>query len=155
MAELRKPAVRKPPVRKAKTASILTKPTGMSKDASWAWDQISAQLIADKLAKPIDAAALEIACETFARFRHASAMRRKDGLLSENSQGTFAAPWVGIEERAAAAFKSWSTEYGLTPLARGAFLTKTEESEGTPGVPTLDDLAAKRAATKARSKATG
>lgn len=123
----------------------LAKPADLSPDASWIWDQVTAQAAAGELLKPIDGPALEVLCETFARWREAVAFRKAHALLTKNSQGTIAAPWIGIEERAAGAFKNWAAEYGLTPLARGAF-DDVEPGQQVVKTSTMDELKAKREA---------
>jgi P27 family predicted phage terminase small subunit len=129
---------------KAKQPDTLPRPPHLTGDAAWLWDHIVAQEQAGGLVKPIDSAGLEIVCETFARFRDAAKKRREHGALSKNSQGVVIAPWVQIETQAAAAFKSWCAEYGLTPLSRGAFDNLTEGAP--PVVSTLDELKKKREA---------
>ncbi|MDO5676517.1 MAG: P27 family phage terminase small subunit [Propionibacteriaceae bacterium] len=99
------------------------KPAHLSPDASWLWDQVVEQMTAGGLLKPLDGASLEVACETWARWREAVRTRQavaaqgKNGLLGRNSQGTVAAPWIGIEERASKDFRAWAAEFGLTPSA--------------------------------------
>lgn len=93
------------------------KPEGLSGDASWLWDRVVEQMTTIGLLKPVDAAALEVACETWARWREASRHRHENGLLGKNSQGVVAAPWIGIEERASKDFRAWAAEFGLTPAA--------------------------------------
>ena len=93
------------------------KPDHLSADAAWLWDQVVEQLSTIGLLKPLDGAALEVACETFARWRDARRMRRQEGLLSTNSQGLVTAPWVGVEERASREFRAWAAEFGFTPAA--------------------------------------
>lgn len=95
----------------------LMKPETLSRDASWMWDQVVDQMESIGLLKPLDALALEVVCETFARMREAVRKRQSDGLLNENSQGVVAGQWVGIEERAARDFRSWCAEFGLTPAS--------------------------------------
>lgn len=92
-------------------------PSGMSPDAEWMWEQVVSQLETVGLLKPLDAMALEMACETFARWREAVNMRQEDGLLASNSQGRVSAPWVGIEERASKEFRGWCAEFGFTPAS--------------------------------------
>lgn len=94
-----------------------SKPDHLSDDASWLWDQVVDQLESVGLLKPIDGPALEIVCETFARWRDAVRMRKDQGTLATNSQGRVTAPWVGIEERASKEFRSWCAEFGFTPAA--------------------------------------
>lgn len=93
------------------------KPEILSPDASWLWDRVSEQMTRIGLLKPLDAASLEVMCETFARWREAVRFRKEHALLSKNSQGTVAAPWIGIEERASKEFRAWCAEYGITPAA--------------------------------------
>jgi P27 family predicted phage terminase small subunit len=94
-----------------------TKPEYMSSAASAMWDQIVEELQRLQVTKPLDGAALEMACETYARWQAARDMRVSSGLLARNSQGEVTAPWVGIEERASKEFRAWCSEFGLTPAA--------------------------------------
>lgn len=96
------------------------RPDDLSPDASWLWDQVVEQMTTIGLLKPLDGAALEVACETFARWREAVRFRKEHALLAKNSQGTVAAPWIGIEERASKEFRSWAAEFGFTPAAEQA-----------------------------------
>lgn len=89
----------------------------MSPDAEWLWDQVIHQLQTTGILKPIDAPALEVICETFARWREAVRFRQERALLGHNSQGIIAAPWIGIEERASREFRAWCSEFGFTPAA--------------------------------------
>lgn len=93
------------------------KPDDLSDDASWLWDQIIEQMQGIGLLKPLDAASLEILCETYSRWKEAARMRKEKSILSNNSQGLVSAPWIGIEERAGKEFRAWCAEYGLTPAA--------------------------------------
>lgn len=93
------------------------KPASLSADAEWLWDQVVEQMKSASILKPLDAASLEIACETFARWREAVRFRKAHTLLAKNSQGTVAAPWIGIEERASKDFRAWAAEFGFTPAS--------------------------------------
>lgn len=93
------------------------KPLVLSPDAEWLWDRVIEFMEEVGLLKPLDAAALEVACETFARWREAVRFRRDHALLGKNSQGTVTAPWIGIEERASKDFRAWCSEFGFTPAA--------------------------------------
>lgn len=97
--------------------AIPQKPAVLSEDAEWLWDQVIEQLATVGLLKPLDAASLEIACETFARWREAVRFRAERGQLGKNSQGVVAAPWIGIEERASKDFRAWAAEFGFTPAS--------------------------------------
>lgn len=107
------------------------KPDGLSADAGWLWDQVLAQYSSVGLLKPLDASSLEVACETFARWREAVRQRKLHGMLGKNSQGVVTAPWVGIEERASKDFRSWCAEFGFTPAAEKNL--SVESSTGGPG----------------------
>lgn len=102
------------------TRSAPVKPDGMSPDASELWDLVVEQLTTIGLLKPLDGPALLVACENYARWREAVRFRQEHGLLGRNSQGTVAAPWTGIEERASREFRAWAAEFGFTPAAEKA-----------------------------------
>lgn len=114
------------------------KPAGMSPVAAELWDELVEELQRLQLTKPVDGPALEMLCEAYSRWHQARAMRLHgttaiptglteddaevviptvEGLLGKNSQGWVAAPWVGIEERAAKEYRAWCAEFGLTPAA--------------------------------------
>jgi P27 family predicted phage terminase small subunit len=94
-----------------------TKPEGLTEDAEYLWDLIIEQLETVGVLKPLDAASMEMLCETFSRWRYAVKQRRMYGALGKNSQGVVTAPWVGIEERASKEFRGWCAEFGLTPAS--------------------------------------
>lgn len=126
------------------------KPADLSPDASWLWDQVVEQMNSVGLLKPLDASGLEVMCETFARWREAVRMRKERatgdfqdgdggflpaadrGMLARNSQGKVTGPWIGIEERAAKDFRSWCSEFGITPVAEKNLVQDAPESN--PGV---------------------
>lgn len=105
------------------------KPEDLSEDASKLWDLVVEQMQSVGLLKPLDAPSLEILCETYARWKEAARMRRKDSILADNSQGRVSAPWVGIEERAGKEFRAWCSEYGLTPAAERNLVPDAEKDE--------------------------
>lgn len=94
-----------------------SKPENLTADAEWLWDQVLAQYSSVGLLKPLDASSLEVACETFARWREAVRQRKLHGMIGKNSQGVVTAPWVGIEERASKDFRAWCAEFGFTPAS--------------------------------------
>lgn len=116
-----------PPVGFARLAP--EKPDDLSEDAEWLWDLIVDQLERVEILKPLDAASLQAACETYARWKEAVRFRLERGLLAKNSQGLVTAPWIGIEERASKEFRSWCAEYGLTPAAEGKLNAHGGETE--------------------------
>lgn len=107
------------------------KPENLSADAGWLWDMVLAQYKSIGLLKPLDASSLEVACETFARWREAVRQRKLHGMLGKNSQGVVTAPWVGIEERASKDFRSWCAEFGFTPASEKNL--SVESTGGGPG----------------------
>lgn len=134
------------------------KPANLSADAAWMWDRVVDQMGSVGVLKPLDGPALEVICETFARWREAVRIRqngityqvptkeltvdgkpimeseaRPAGILSTNSQGLVAAPWVGVEERAARDFRAWCAEFGLTPAAEKNLVSGPEGKGGMPG----------------------
>lgn len=110
------------------------KPEDMSADAEWLWDQVVELMRNHQLLKPLDAAALEVACETFARWRDAVRRRKYQGMMHTNSQGEVTAPWIGIEERASKDFRAWCAEFGITPAAEKNLVTRSGDADGS-----LDD----------------
>jgi P27 family predicted phage terminase small subunit len=94
-----------------------TKPADLSADASLLWDSIVDELARVQVLKPVDAAALQMACETYARWCEARRLRVENGILATNSQGQVRAPWVAIEEQAGKDYRAWCAEFGLTPSA--------------------------------------
>lgn len=113
-----------------------SKPADLSADASRLWDEIVAELSRVQVLKPVDAAALQMACETYARWCEARRLRVERGILSENSQGMVRAPWVAVEEQAGKDFRSWCAEFGLTPSAEmrlaGAGTKEASDGDSNP-----------------------
>lgn len=99
------------------TRGLPIKPDDLSEDAAWMWDLVISQMQGIGLLKPIDAPALEVICETFARWREAVRFRKERGQLGKNSQGVVVAPWVKAEGEAAREFRAWCAEFGFTPAA--------------------------------------
>jgi len=112
-----------------------SKPAELSPDADWLWDRVIEQMTTIGLLKPIDGPALEAMCETFARYREAVRFRREHALLGKNSQGTVAAPWIGIEERASKEFRAWCAEFGITPAAERNLVGQEATNGGTDSNP--------------------
>jgi P27 family predicted phage terminase small subunit len=100
--------------------SAPAKPDDLSPDAAALWDLVVDQMSTIGLLKPLDGPALQVACENYARWKEAVRFRQAHALLAKNSQGTVAAPWIGIEERASREFRAWAAEFGFTPAAEKA-----------------------------------
>lgn len=128
------------------------KPAVLSPDAEWMWDKVIEQMGTVGVLKPLDGPALEVICETFARWRQAVRIRQMPaetapgfedeadpskrkvtpgGLLNVNSQGVVAGAWIGIEERAGRDFRAWCAEFGLTPAAEKNLAEAPELTSGS------------------------
>jgi P27 family predicted phage terminase small subunit len=102
-----------------------TQPDYLSPLAAQLWDRIVAELPRLGLLKELDGPSLEMACETYARWRSCVTMRQAaakaspstGGIIAKGSQGYSVAPWVAAETQASREFRAWCAEYGLTPSA--------------------------------------
>lgn len=100
--------------------AVPAKPADLSPAADAMWDQLVAALPEAGLLKPIDGYALQVGCETFARWYEAKKLRLSQpnfGLLAKNSQGMVVSPLVRVESEASRDFRAWCSEFGLTPAA--------------------------------------
>lgn len=120
-----------PPVEFAR--QLPAKPENLSWDAAWLWDHVIDQMKTVGVLKPLDAAGLEVACETFARWREAVRIRQERTILGRNSQGEVSGPWVGVEERASRDFRTWCAEFGFTPAAEKNLSADPAGKSGMPG----------------------
>src|SRR5258708_4749043 len=93
------------------------RPEHLSEIAGELWDRIVAELPRLGLLKELDGPSLEMLCETYALWRDAKSKRERLGALGKNSQGVIIAPWTSLERQAAQEFRSWCSEFGLTPSA--------------------------------------
>lgn len=148
-------AGRKIPDVPAFSRKLPDKPEVLSPDAEWMWDKIIEQMGSVGVLKPLDGPALEVICETFARWREAVRIRQQEpkaalgfenetdpskrkmtpgGVLNVNSQGVVAGAWIGVEERAARDFRAWCSEFGLTPAAERNLAAEAAQAvdEGNP-----------------------
>jgi P27 family predicted phage terminase small subunit len=93
------------------------------------WDKIVADSVALRSMKALDAYALEALCESYSRYHQARIMRAQDSLLAVTSQGLGVSPLVRIEAEASREFRSWCSEFGLTPAAE-VKIASTKEPGG-------------------------
>lgn len=107
-----------------------TKPADLSPVASAMWDEIVRELDKAQLLKPIDSFALQVGCETFARWHTAKSARLKAGVLAKTSQGVGVSPLVRVETEASRDFRAWCAEFGLTPAAEVKLAARVEGGEG-------------------------
>ncbi len=111
-----------------------SKPAGMSRVAAAKWDQLVDELTRLNLISVVQGPALEMACESYARWHAARAIRKRPvksggGVLGVNSQGLVKSPAVAIEESAAKEYRGWCAEFGLTPAGEMRLATP-EASDG-------------------------
>lgn len=112
----------------------LDKPDDMSDVASRLWDVLLDEMKGSGVLRSVDATALAMLCETYARWAAASSLRKQFGVIVTNRHGDqVRAPWVTTEAEASKALQSWLREFGLTPSAVTSLLAKQ------PPVETLDD----------------
>lgn len=100
--------------------ALPAKPDDLSPAAEKMWDLILEELPKADLLKPLDAFALQVGCETFARWYEAKRLRLLQpnfGLLAKTSQGMGVSPLVRVESEASREFRAWCSEFGLTPAA--------------------------------------
>jgi len=101
------------------------KPNDLSEFASELWDQVVDELQRLEILKPIDAAALTLACETWARAKTAQAVLNERGMTYTTPTGFVRIrPEVRIVVEAGREFRSWCSEFGLTPSAEGHLSSK-------------------------------
>jgi P27 family predicted phage terminase small subunit len=94
------------------------------------WEEFVAELQRLQLLAPIHGPALQLACESYARWRKASDELAVEGMTYTTDSGLMKLnPLVGVVERASAEFRAWASEFGLTPAAEN----KLASPEAEPG----------------------
>ncbi|MEV6980020.1 phage terminase small subunit P27 family [Sphaerisporangium sp. NPDC051017] len=94
------------------------KPDDLSLDAAALWDLIVDELARLQLIKEIDGAALQVACEAYARWRRASAQLAVEGFTYTAASGLVKVnPLCGVVERASAEYRAWMAEFGMSPAS--------------------------------------
>lgn len=124
---------RKIPETPAFGRAVPAKPEGLSEVAERMWDAIVAELPKLQILKPLDAFALEVGCETYARWHAAKRLRLErdgSGLLAKTSQGVGVSPLVRVESEASREFRAWCAEFGLTPAAEVKLAAAQDPSNG-------------------------
>lgn len=112
----------------------LVKPDDMSATASRLWDVLVADMKGSGILRSVDATALEILCETYARWSEAAHLRKTRGITITSTKGAeIRAPWITTEAEAGKSLQSLLREFGLTPSAVTSLLQKQ------PPVDPLDD----------------
>lgn len=106
------------------------RPDGLGPAAALVWDQLVGELQRLQLLKPIDGPALQMACEAYVRWQAAVDQLAAEGMTYTSDSGLVKLhPLVGVAERAAAEYRAWCAEFGLTPAAESK-LTAPESGDG-------------------------
>ena len=94
-------------------------PDGLSPAAQKHWVKISDQLERCGLLTQVDAAALELYCEAYARWKDALAKIDRDGMVVPSPKGyPLISPYLSIANRAHEQMVVLLKEFGMTPAAR-------------------------------------
>lgn len=101
----------------------ITRPTWLDAIGKEMWGRIVEELTITELITNVDIYALAIACDSYSKYVKATRDIKKDGLvlIHKNSIGAenkVANPNVAIAQKYATQFKSFCSEFGLSPAAR-------------------------------------
>ena len=95
-------------------------PTWIDEDAKREWRRIVPLLSEHRLLSKVDRTALAVLCQAYAEFKYATKMLRAEGRTVVSSTGYVQQhPYVVIQNKAINVIKTFCTEFGLTPGARG------------------------------------
>lgn len=94
------------------------------------WKRISAELIALKVVSKIDATALAMYCDAYARWVDASNALQKEGMIITSSKGFKSmSPYVRIVNQTLVLMKAMLVEFGMTPASRVRLMVPNEDEE--------------------------
>jgi P27 family predicted phage terminase small subunit len=95
------------------------KPDWLSRGAAAEWDRIVPDLVAMRTATAADSTCLAAYCEAAARFRVATELVAKAGLMLRDRDGVVRKnPAVAQARDASIEMRMWAREFGLTPASR-------------------------------------
>jgi P27 family predicted phage terminase small subunit len=107
-------------------------PAYLSPAAAQHWPIIAQQLSEAKLLASIDAAALALYCEAFARWRHASDQVAKFGPVVKAPSGyPVQSPYLSIANKAHEQMVKLLVEFGMTPSSRSR-VSKVQNDDDDP-----------------------
>jgi P27 family predicted phage terminase small subunit len=97
----------------------------MSPEARAEWDRVVPELQRLQLLKPPDAASLAAYCEAWSRFKQASEIVAREGMvLHDDKLGRSQRhPALLTAEAASKELRAWAHEFGLTPSAEARLVT--------------------------------
>lgn len=97
----------------------VTMPDWLSPDAAKQWPIVGKQLFDAGLLTAIDATALGLYCESFARWRHANVQVARFGTIVKTPNGyPIQSPYLAIANRAHEQMVKLLAEFGMTPSSR-------------------------------------
>lgn len=97
----------------------LSRPDWLSAGGRHEWDRVAPDLTAMRAAHQVDSSALAAYCEAVARFRVATELVARAGLMLKDRDGTIRRnPAVAQARDASIEMRMWAREFGLTPAAR-------------------------------------
>ena len=115
-------------------------PSWLDKDAKREWARIVPLLNEHGMLSKIDRTALAVYCQAYAEFKHATKMLQSEGRVTTASTGYVQQhPYVVIQHKAIQTIKTFCTEFGLTPGARGRVMITKGRGNNDEGVRRLLD----------------
>jgi len=90
-------------------------PSDLTPAAAELWASIVEELGRLDLLRPLDSAALVMACEAWATWKSAHGVVVREGVVGENSQGRVVHPALKAALDASREFRAWSACFGLSP----------------------------------------
>jgi P27 family predicted phage terminase small subunit len=111
----------------------IEKPEGLSEKAAVHWDIVVAQLQAVGVMTSLDVHALELYCESYARWREATEQIENYGMIVKSPSGyPVQTPYLGIANTALKHMKDLLVEFGMTPSSRTRVSTVTPDEPTDP-----------------------
>lgn len=113
-------------------------PTYVKGMARAAWVKHAKILTDMGVLTPADLHALEVYCETYARWREANDKLREYGIMLtqvvDGERKFLTSPYLRISEECAKAMRQWMNEFGITPSSRSKVSgsKKTKQPEADP-----------------------
>ena len=110
-----------------------TCPSWLDKEAKAEWARVAPELERLGLLTVLDRAAFSAYCQSWADFRHLSEIIDAEGAVIEGRRGAPRKhPLLPALHWAMAAVRTWSQEFGLTPLSRSRMSVGNVEEEEEP-----------------------
>ena len=105
-------------------------PSHLNEVALAEWRRISAELMALKVVSKVDATALAMYCDAYARWVEASKALQTEGMIVTSSKGFKSmSPYVRIVNQTLVLMKAILVEFGMTPSSRVRLVVPSEDEE--------------------------